>query len=87
MTTITRQELRSHYATIRDMIAEERALRQVVLANSPKLKQKLQKCDDALASLASLATLGNALAALLPAEDPIVMQEALFPMPPEKRGY
>ncbi len=78
MTTITRQELRDHYKTIQSMIAEERRLRESVLAFSPKLKQKLQKCDDALASL---AILGNALAALLPADDPVIVQEPLFELP------
>ena len=83
MSTITRQQLREHYTTIRDMITEERRLRETILAHSPKLKQKLQKCDDALASL---ATLGNALATLLPADEPVVIQEALFELP-QKGGY
>lgn len=78
MNTITRQELRDHYKTIKDMITEERRLRETVLAHSPKLKSKLQKCDDALSSLAKL---GNALAALLPADEPVIIQEALFELP------
>ena len=78
MTTITRQELRDHYKTIKDMITEERRLRESVLANSPKLKQKLQRCDDALNSL---AILGNTLAALLPDEEPVSVQESLFELP------
>jgi len=82
MTTITRAELRTHYKTIQDMITEERRLRETVLAHSPKLKQKLQKCDDALASL---TTLGNALAALLPADEPVSVQETLFDLPTKVR--
>lgn len=78
-TIVTRADLRKHYKTILDMITEERRLRESVLANSPKLKEKLKKCDDALASLALLA---NALAALLPPEDvPVVIQSELFPAP------
>lgn len=82
----TRKQLREHYASIRDMIVEERALRQVVLANSPKLKQKLKRCDDALAAL---EVIGNVLAALLPLEGPVVIQEALFDAPEKKKigGY
>ncbi|MCE7982524.1 MAG: hypothetical protein DYG89_15135 [Caldilinea sp. CFX5] len=82
-TIVTRAELRVHYSKIQNMIAEERALRQIVLANSPKLRQKLQRCDDALASL---AVIGNALASLLPAEEQVVIQEALFEVP-QKGGY
>lgn len=83
--SITRAELRIHYKTISDMITEERRLREAVLANSPKLKDKLKKCDDALASL---ATLGNALANLLPPEGPVTIQEVLFDVPETvgKRG-
>lgn len=82
-TTITREALRKHYATIRDMIAEERRLRETVLAFSPKLPAKLKKCDDALASL---AWIGNALATLLPPEEEdLVIQESLFELP--KKGY
>lgn len=84
MTTITRAELRIHYKTISDMITEERRLRESVLANSPNLPAKLKKCDDALASL---ATLGNALANLLPPEGPVAIQEVLFDVPATgKRG-
>lgn len=77
-TTITRAELRQHYKTIQAMITEERRLRESVLAFSPKLPQKLKACDDALASL---TTLGNALAALLPEDDPVIVQEPLFELP------
>lgn len=84
-TTITRQELRKLYKTTKDMIDKERRTREWVHRNNPpKLKEGLAECD---AALAALTTVGNALAALLPAEDPIIMQEALFPMSVEKRGY
>ncbi len=82
----TRTELREHYKTIKDMITEERRLREAVLANSPKLKEKLRKCDDALASLTLIA---NALATLLPAgeDESIVIQTELFPVPEPRRRY
>ncbi|MGD9729253.1 MAG: hypothetical protein AB7L09_24715 [Nitrospira sp.] len=83
-TAITREELRKHYATIRNMISEERRLRETVLAFSPNLPAKLRQCDDALTSL---AWLGNALATLLPPEEEdLVIQETLFDLPKQK-GY
>jgi hypothetical protein len=83
MSTITRQELRKLYKTTKDMIEKERRTREWVHRNNPpKLKEGLAECDKALEAL---TTVGNALAALLPAEDPVIVQEALFELPTKGR--
>lgn len=85
ITTMTRQQLRERYATIQAMIVKERRKREAVLGHSPNLPAKLAECD---AALTALAELGNALAALLPPEGPVAIQETLFDAPGERiRNY
>lgn len=85
ITAMTRSQLRERYATIQAMIAKERRTREAVLSHSPALPAKLAECD---AALTALSELGNALAALLPPEGPVAIQETLFDAPGERiRNY
>lgn len=79
---MTLTELQAHYTKTYKMITKERRMRQSVLAHSPLLKEKLDECDQALASLTAIKD------ALKQVIAPAV-QEALFDVPETKKigGY